>query len=446
MWEIGVVLLLVLLNGYFSMSELAVVSARRGRLQQLADQGVRGARTAIALAEDPGKFLSTVQIGITLVGVLTGAFGGAAIAGYIAVWLRRIPVLEGYADGLALGLVVVAITYVSLIVGELVPKRLALLAPDRIAVRVARPMRLISRIGAPVVWLLQRSTEGVLTLFGVDRQKASTVSEDEVRMMIAEGASTGVFHQVERQMIERLLRLADRSVQAIMTPRFEVVWLDISDDWDVVRREIAASQHSRLPVCRGEIDEVVGVLQTKDLVDVNLQVRSLDLPTMLRQPLIVHESTTLLRLLEMFREAAVHMAIIIDEYGSLVGIATPMDILSGIAGDLPELGNQELPEALQREDGSWLIDGMLDIERVETLLAQRDMRGEHDFNTLAGFILWRLGRLPNTGDAIEWNGLRFEVVDMDGRRVDKIMVQKALASTGEGEVPPPGGGAGEAIS
>ena len=445
MWEIAIVLFLVLLNGYFSMSELAVVSARRARLQHLADQRVRGARTAIALAEDPGRFLSTVQVGITLVGVLTGAFGGASLAGYLAAWLRPIPALEGWADGIALAVVVLAITYVTLIAGELVPKRLALIAPESIALRVSRPMRFLSRIGGPIVWVLQKSTDGVLALFGVDRTKSPTVSEDEVRMMIAEGTSAGVFHQAERHMIERLLRLADRSVQAIMTPRFDVVWLDTNDAWEVVRREIAASGHSRLLVCRGEIDEVVGVVQTKDLVDINLHVSGFDLKKVVRQPLVVHESTTILRLLEMFREAPVHMAVIVDEYGSLVGLATPIDILGGIAGDLPEAGNEDVPEATRREDGSWLIDGMMDIERAETLLERRDMRGDHDFNTLAGFVLWRLGRLPHAGDAIEWEGLRFEVIDMDGRRVDKVLVQPATPpSVEQGETPlPSGGDAGE---
>ena len=440
MWEIAIVLLLILLNGYFAMSELAVVSARRARLQMMAEQGVRGARTAIALAEDPGRFLSTVQVGITLVGVLTGAFGGATISGYLAVWLRQIPAVAGSADGLALGIVVVVITYVTLIAGELVPKRLALVAAEGIAIRVSRPMKLLSRVAAPVVWLLQKSTEGILALFGIKKQQTSTVSEDEVKMMIAEGTSTGVFHKAEGHMIERLLRLADRSVQAIMTPRFDVVWLDTTDSWETIRDEIATSGHSRLPVCRGTIDEVVGVVQTKDLVDANLSVQSYVLDSVLRQPLVVHESTTILRLLEMFREAAVHMAVIVDEYGSLVGIATPMDILTAIAGDLPEAGNEEAPEAKQREDGSWLIDGMIDIERVETLLERRDMRGGHDFNTLAGFVLWRLGRLPDAGDVIEWQGLRFEVVDMDGRRVDKVLVQPIAMATGDEDptLPSPG--------
>ena len=436
-WELGIVVLLILLNGYFSMSELAIVSARRTRLQQLAEQGVRGARTAITLAEDPGRFLSTVQVGITLVGVLTGAFGGARLAGYVAEWLREIPVLAGSADAIALTIVVVLITYATLIAGELVPKRVALIAADRIAVRVSRPMGLLSRIGAPVVWVLQKSTDGVLALFGVAREKETTVSEDEVRMMIAEGTSAGVFHQAERQMIESLLRLADRSVQAIMTPRFDVVWLDVTDDWETVRGEIAQSGHSRLPVCRGGIDEIVGLVQTKDLVDINLHTRGFELDSLLRQPLIVHESTTILRLLEMFRGAAVHMAVIVDEYGSVVGIATPMDILTAIAGDLPETGNEDMAEAVQREDGSWLIDGMVDIERVESLLERRNMRGDHDFNTLAGFVLWRLGRLPHASDSVEWEGLRFEVVDMDGRRVDKVLVTRISPAGADGEAPLP---------
>ena len=420
-WEIAIVLLLILLNGYFSMSELAIVSARRIRLQQMAEQGRRGAGIAIALAEDPGRFLSTVQVGITLVGVLTGAYGGATLAGYVAAWLRGLPFVGGSADALAFGLVVVAITYLTLIVGELVPKRVALVAAERIAIRVAGPMRLLARIAAPIVWLLQRSTEGVLALLGIAREKEAPVSEEEVRMMIAEGTNAGVFHQAEREMIESILRLADRTVQAIMTPRFDVVWLDSAAPPEEIRAKLAASGHSRLIVCKGEIDELQGVVQTKDIVDQAMQGRGFDLAAAIRPALVVHESTTTLRLLEIFRSAAVHMAVIVDEYGSLVGIATPMDILTAIAGDLPEPGRDEPPEAMRRDDGSWLIDGLMDLDGAERLLGRSGMREGHDFNTLAGFVLWRLGRLPRPGDAFEWEGYRFEVVDMDGRRIDKVL-------------------------
>ncbi len=430
-WEILIVLLLILLNGYFAMSELAVVSARRARLQGMAEQGNRGARAALALTDDPGRFLSTVQVGITLVGVLTGAFGGATLAGYLAEWLRSVPVLAGSADAIALGLVVVAITYLTLIAGELVPKRIALVAAERIAVLVARPMTLLSRVAAPVVWLLQRSTDGVLTLLRIPRERSAAVTEDEVRIMIAEGASTGIFHEAERIMVERLLRIADRSVQAIMTPRFEIVWLDLEDDPATIRREIAASGHSRFPVCKGEIDEIVGIVQVKDLFDRSLQGKPFDVAEAALPPLVVHESTTILRLLETFRGAPIHMAIIVDEYGSVVGIATPLDVLTAITGELPEGTTDEAPAVVRRADGSWLIDGMLDIEAAEHVLQRRNMRGEHDFNTLGGFVLWQLGHLPQPGESFDWDGLCFEVVDMDGRRIDKVLVRPTKSESGD---------------
>jgi putative hemolysin len=420
-WELIVVVLLILLNGFFAMSEMAVVSARRARLQQMADEGNRGARAAVRLVEDPSKFLSTVQVGITLIGILAGAYGGATFAGYLAVELRRFPAIEPYADGVSIAAVVVIITYLSLIIGELVPKRIALVNAERIAAVVARPMGGVATMGAPLVWLLGISTNLVLRLMRLDKIRQAEVTEEEVKSMIAEGARTGVFDPAEREMLEGVLRLADRSVRTIMTPRPDVVWLDIDDTPEAIRREIAASGRSRFPVSRGDLDEIVGIVHSKDLLDLLLTGKPLDLQICLHKPLIIHDGTPVLRVLELFKQAGLHMAIVVDEYGSIEGIATVTDILETIAGDFPDEGEDDAG-AIRREDGTWLVDGMLPIDEVEHRLGLRGLRGERDFHTLAGFILAELGHVPRAGEHFVHQGSRYEVMDMDGRRVDKVLI------------------------
>ncbi|WP_158046439.1 hemolysin family protein [Skermanella pratensis] len=420
-WELIVVVLLILLNGFFAMSELAVVSARRARLQQMAEGGHRGARAAMRLVDDPSKFLSTVQVGITLIGILAGAYGGATLAGYLAVELRRIPAIQPYADGVSFAVVVAFITYLSLIIGELVPKRIALVNAERIAALVARPMGFVAMLGAPLVWLLGVSTNLVLRLLRLNQVKQAEVTEEEVKSMIAEGARTGVFDPAEREMIEGVLRLADRSVRTIMTPRPDVHWLDIDDDPETIRREIAESGRSRFPVSRGDLDEIVGIVNTKDLLDKILTGRPLDLQATLNKPLIIHDGTQVLRVLELFKQTGLHMAIVVDEYGSVEGIATATDILETIAGEFPEAGEDDAG-VVRREDGTWLVDGMLPIDEVEHRLGLRGLRGDRDFHTLAGFVMAELGHVPSAGEHFAWRGSRFEVVDMDGRRVDKVLV------------------------
>jgi putative hemolysin len=421
-WELIVVVLLILLNGFFAMSELAVVSARRARLQQMADEGHRGARAAVRLVEDPSKFLSTVQVGITLIGILAGAYGGATFAGYLAVELREFPPIEPYADGISIAVVVVSITYLSLIIGELVPKRIALVNAERIAAMVARPMGIVATMGAPLVWLLGVSTNLVLRLLRLDKVKQAEVTEEEVKSMIAEGARTGVFDPAEREMLEGVLRLADRSVRTIMTPRPDVVWLDIDDTPEAIRREITASGRSRFPVSRGDLDEIVGIVHSKDLLDLLLTGKPLDLQACLHKPLIIHDGTPVLRVLELFKQAGLHVAIVVDEYGSIEGIATVTDILETIAGDFPDEGEEDDVGAIKREDGSWLVDGMLPIDEVEHRLGLRGLLGDRDFHTLAGFVLAELGHVPRAGEHFVWQGSRFEVMDMDGRRVDKVLI------------------------
>ncbi|WP_029010468.1 hemolysin family protein [Azospirillum halopraeferens] len=427
--ELLVILLLILVNGFFALSELAVISARRARLQQLAEEhGSRRARAALALAEDPGRFLSAVQIGITLVGIVAGAYGGAAFAEPLGTMLNSVVWIAPYGEGVAFALIVAAITYLSLIVGELVPKRMALAHAEPIAMAVAGPMTALSRIAGPFTWLLAASTEGLLRLLRLPATRAHTVTEEEVKLLIREGTRSGVFAPAERQMIEGVLRLSDRPVRAIMTPRHAVVWLDPDDPPDAVAGEIAAAGFSRFPVCHGQVDEVQGIVAAGTLLDRALRGQPFDLRAAMVDALIVHDGTPVIRLLELFREATVRMAVVVDEYGSVEGIVTVTDILESIAGDLPVPGEAR-ERAVRRDDGSWLLDGMTPIDEVEALLGLSGLAGEGDYHTLAGFVLDRLGHLPVTAEHVTWRGLRFEVVDMDGRRIDKVMIRTEESAT-----------------
>ena len=422
-WELLVIALLILVNGFFAMSEMAVVSARRARLQQMAEGGgARGAKAALELAENPSHFLSTVQIGITLIGIVAGAYGGATLAERFAAPLNEVPWIAPHGAEVAFVLVVIVITFLSLIVGELAPKRVALVNAERIAVSVAGPMRWLSRLTLPVVWVLGASTEALLRLLRLPTTRDQTVTEEEVKNLIAEGTQSGVFAPAERQMIEGVLRLADRGVRAIMTPRQDVIWLDLDDGPEAIAVEIRDSGRARFPVCRGSVDEVQGIVSAKTLLDQALSGRPLDLRAAMTEALIVHDGTPVLRLLELFKHAAVQMAVVVDEYGSVEGIVTVTDILESIAGEIPEAG-EEADGAIRREDGSWLVDGMLPVDEVEAIVGLSGLRGD-GYHTLAGFVLARLGHLPTAAEHFQWRGHRFEVVDMDGRRIDKVLIQR----------------------
>ena len=425
--EIAVILALVLLNGFFAMSEIAVVSARPARLEGLARKGGRGPRLALALARDPGRMLSTVQIGITLVGIVAGAFGGARLAEPLDDALAQVPGLAPFSAEIAYALVIVAITYLSLIIGELVPKQLALRAPERVAALVAPTVALISRISTPAVWLLETSSRFVLRLLGSEAQPAATVTEEEVRMLIAEGTRAGVFHRQEQEMIGRVLRLADRPVRAIMTPRVELVWLDVEDDHSEIARVIQESGHSRFVVAKGSLDEVLGVVHVRGLLEACLAGRSLDLRTALRPMLVVPDTMPILRALEALRQARVSMALVVDEYGEVEGVVTVADVLEAVVGDMPERRLGEEAAIVRREDGSMLMDGMLAIDEVKLALGFESLPDEESYHTLAGFVLAQLGRVPEEGQTAAYRGWRFEVVDMDGRRIDKVLVRRSIA-------------------
>ena len=417
---------LVLVNGLFAMAELSLFSSRGTRLKQMAREGGRGARAALRLLDDPTRFLSTVQFYITLIGIAMGVYSGARFARPLGAWLQRFdglaPVGE-YLDSTAYVIVVVAVTFLSLVIGELVPKRWALTNPEAIAARLAPFMEALALVSKPFVWVLQGSTELVTRVLGIRTTTSRAVSEEEIRGMIAEATHTGIFHVAEHQMIEGVLRLPDRTVRSIMIPRGDVVWLDAADSRETVWNAVRTSGHSRYPVCRGQLDELIGVVMTGDLAEWLGDPSSGELAARARAPLIVHESTRILRLLDLFRESKMHFAVIVDEHGSIEGVVTPSDILTAIAGELPEAASEEPAEAVARDDSSWLVDGSMSIDDVERLLKQGNMRSGDDYTTVAGFVLAQLGHLPTTGESFRWKGMRFEVVDMDGRRIDKLLVQ-----------------------
>ena len=425
--ELLIVLVLIVVNGLFSMSETAVVSSRPARLQQWAASGNAAARRTLALADDPNVFLATVQVGITLIGILSGALGGATLARSLADWLRPLPGLTAYADTVALISVVMLITYLSLVVGELVPKRIALNNPERVATQVSGPMQRLSAITAPVVEFLGTSTDAVLRLLRVQASDAPPVTEEEVGVLLEQGARAGVFDPAERTMVERVFELADDRVSALMTPRHEVVWLDLDDGPEEHRRRMVDSVFSRFPVGRGDLDHVVGVVRAKDLLTAALMSQEVTVEERLREPLVVPEGMTVLRLLETFRQAGAHLAIVVDEYGGTAGLITLQDVLEAIVGEFPVPGEPD-DAALRRDDGSWFLDGGLPVDRLAEILGSDPVppveAGRYD--TVGGFVLARLGRIPSVGEHFTWGGWRFEVADMDGHRIDKILCSPVM--------------------
>jgi len=434
-FELVIIVVLVLANGLFAMAEIALVSARKARLQQLANEGNARARTALDLANDPGDFLSTVQVGITLIGILAGALGGATIATELAAKFRGVAVLEPYSEALGLGLVVVGITYLSLIIGELVPKQLALNNPERVAIAMAPLMRLLSGLAFPVVWLLSTSTDAVLRLLRIRPSAEPPVTEAEIHALLQQGTQAGVLESTEHEMMRGVLRLGDRRVEALMTPRPEIVWLDPEAPPEETRQRITECVHSRFLVARESLDHVPGVVQAKDLLAHTLTDQPIDLQTTLEQPLYVPESMQALQVLERFKESGTHTALVVNEYGGLDGLVTPTDILEAIVGDIPEAGEAAEPSAVQREDGSWLVDGMMPVDEFKDLFRTGPLPGEaeHVYQTVAGFVILQLGHIPAPAEHFDWGGWRFEVMDMDGRRIDKVLLTPVPPPTANGD-------------
>lgn len=430
--EFFFILLLVFLNGLFALSEISILSARKTRLEQLSNQGNKGAKIALELANNPNKILSTVQIGITTIGIFAGAYGGASLADNLAIFLKKLPFLGAHSQFIALGIVVVALTYLSLIIGELVPKRLALSDPEGIASFVAIPLRHMSALMAPVVHVLSFSTNFVLRLLGVRIVLADPlVTEDEIKVLLKQGKEAGMFEAAEHEMVERVLKLNDRTVRTLMTPRLDIRWLNLEDSAEINRNKIINSSHTRFPVCQGSLDEALGIVQATYLLGDCLNGKPFDLTVMLRSPLYVPESTKGLRVLESFQQSGSHIALVVDEYGVVQGLITINDILKAIVGDLPRIDRRAALQILEREDGSWLIDGSVAIEELEKRFVMADLpnAAQGNFYTLGGFVVAYLGKIPDTGDTFVWKNFRFEVVDMDGNRVDKVLMTPLFART-----------------
>jgi putative hemolysin len=422
--EVVFIIILLIANGLFAMSEAAIISARKARLQQRANDGDKEAQTALELANAPHNFLATVQIGITLVGILAGAFGGATVAHELDTALETIPFLAPYSEALSLGIVVLIITYLSLIIGELVPKSIALNNPEAIASKVARPMARLAKYAAPLVSLLSVSTNGVLRLIGIKLSEEPPVTEDEIRVMLNQATQTGTFKQAESQMVEQVFRIGDLRVSSFMTPRPELVWLAIDDTWEVIQEKMTAHSFSRYPVAQGSLDNVVGIVRTKDVLIARLGGNHFNLRTYLREPLFVPETMSALKLLENLRRKGTHTALVIDEYGGLQGLITLNDVLEEIIRNDLEPSALAAPEIIRRDDGSWLLDGMLSLDRLKDVLNMKALleADEAGYNTLGGFVMAQIDRLPVAGDYFEVAQWRFEVMDMDGHRVDKVLV------------------------
>jgi putative hemolysin len=419
--ELLVLVSLILLNAFLVAAELAIVSSRPARLHKFVSDGKRGAVAAASLNADPGRFLPAVQIGITFVAIVSGAYGEQALAPSFTAALEDWGWFGAWASWVASIVVVVTISYFSLVIGELVPKRLALANREVIACLVAPTLNVWATISTPISFFLRLSTDAVLRLAGPMKAEPD-VTEEEVKSMIAEGTEAGVFEKAEQEIIERVLSVADRSVRSIMVPRRDIIWLDVNDSEEAIFNDIFSSGHSRFPVCRDDVDETFGVIHAKTLLEQCRHGGKINLEAAIMAPLYVHESTNVLKLLEMFKNTLVHMAIVLDEHGTVQGIVTPADILAGIAGELPEEEADIGQSAVQREDGSWLLDAQMPVYEVERVLDVNGMAvDDAEYTTLAGFVLAQLGHIPAVGEKFRWRSWVFEVIDLDGRRIDKVL-------------------------
>lgn len=421
--EILIILLLLLLNAFFALSEMAIVSASKPMLRQLAKQGNKRAAAAIALAEDSGRFLSTVQVGITLVGILAGAYGGATIADKLEEPFNEIAFINPHGQIVAVILVVGIITYLSVVIGELVPKQLALSRSEKIALIVARPMTVLSLICTPIVAALENSANFLMKLLGILHDGDEKVTEAEVKAVIAEGAASGALEAEEHQMLQRIIRLGDRDVKSIMTHRVYVAFIDINDSQEIIRRKIHKESHSRYPVIDGHTTKIVGIVQAKDLLDGVLSDKALHISHYLKDAHILPENTPCFKVLEQFKRSSIHMAVLVDEYGATQGIVTAADILEAIVGTLPSNYNEtNEPLIHQRKDGSWLVDGLTSIDEIHLAIGLDSIDINGKFDTIAGFFMQIIEKSPALGDHFEQYGYHFEVMDMDGRRIDKILI------------------------
>ncbi|NWF62684.1 MAG: HlyC/CorC family transporter [Chloroflexi bacterium] len=416
--EIIIILILILVNGLLSMAEAALIASRKAKLQQLINNGDKSAAAALELLKNPNTFLSTTQIGITLIGVLSGAVGGVTIAESLSAALSTLPYIGEYSETIALGIVVVTITILTIWLGELVPKRLGINSPERIARVVVGPMTIISKMFAPLVKLMSGATDFALTLFGIKPTNEPPITEEELQVLIDQGTQAGIFEEAEQDMVEGIFSLGDTRVYSVMTPRTEIVWLDVSDSTEEILEKIGGSSYSRFPVRQDSLESIVGIVKSRDLLVTTLSHKEVNLKELAKPAYFIPETMLASRALEVLKKNNAEMLLVVDEFGGVQGLLTINDILEEIVGVME--GDE--PQATQRQDGSWLLDGMLEVDEFKEIFDLNDLPHEDEYETLSGFIMTSLGRLPQTADHFEWNNLRFEVIDMDGRRVDKVLV------------------------
>lgn len=419
-----IIIILIILNGILSMSELAVVSSRKGKLQKMINEGKKHAQTVIDLNENPNQFLSTIQIGITLIGVLTGAFGGATLSTPLA---NVISPYVPYTESISVLIVVIVTTYLSLVIGELVPKRIALNSPERVAVKVAKSMKILSKICKPFVIILSKSTNAVLTILRINHKEDTSITEEEIELMIEESRVEGNIEKEEEDIIKRVFKLDEQKVDMIMTPRSEIIWIDLDDSPEENKKKIIESKRSIFPIAKGELDDFMGVVQSKDILAVLFENKEMNLEKIVKNPIVVPENLESLELLKQYKENKeyVHMALIVDEFGSVSGLITLNDLLEGIVGDIPGIDETDDPIATQRADGTWLIDGRYQIDRFKELFDYSEEfpdEKEDNFTTIAGFILSFCGKIPEEGEEFIWDRFSFEIVDMDGNKIDKLLI------------------------
>ncbi|MEB3216688.1 MAG: hemolysin family protein [Nostocales cyanobacterium 94392] len=422
--EVFFVLVLIIANGIFSGSEIAVVSARKVRLEQMVNRGNSKAQAALKLANSPNDFFSTVQIGITLIGILSGAVGGATLAQRVKPIFDAIPVLKPYSEGISVVIVVTIITYLSLVIGELMPKRVALNNPEKIACAVAKPMRSLSFITAPLVRILTFSTDTLLNFLGIKSVEEQTMTEEEIKVLIEQATQSGTFEESEQKMVERVFRLGDRPIKTLMTPKFDITWLDIDAPLEELEDLVSQSNHSRFPVARESLDNCLGILRGSRFLSARLRGQDINIETIIQPPLHVPENMPALKVLEAFKRTGIHMALINDEYGNIEGLVTLNDLMEAIVGDITAQEDLEQPMIVRREDGSLLVDGLLSTDELKDLLDKDSLAGEEtgNYHTLGGFVITFLRYIPKAGEHFEWGGFRFEIMDMDGTRVDKVLI------------------------
>lgn len=429
--DIVIILGLILVNGVFAMSEIAVVSAKRIRLQKLSENGSRGATAAIELADSPSRFLSTIQVGITLIGIFNGAFGEASLVARLAPQIAALPFAGDYAREIALGIVVVGITFASLILGELVPKRIAMQYPESVASLVAAPMQWLSRVMGPFVKILTITTDFMLKILGLHHKKDDAVTEDEITGLFKEGTEAGLFEKTEHDIVSRALRLDDQRVAALMTPRMDVHFIDLADPLETNLLKIADSPYNRFPVCNGGLSDVVGVVHAGSLFEQTIRGKQVDINAAVKPPLFVPETVSAMQLLETLKKNRAELALVIDEYGEIEGIVTLSDVLGALVGDVSVIDEHHEEDAVRREDGSWLVDAGISFGRFREVLETEVFfpeEGSGAYHTLAGFVLTKLGHIPQISEQFEWEGYRFEVVDMDRNRIDRLLVTRAEPS------------------